>query len=334
MKHNVTIIIAAALAASLLLSCSKDSDCRDCFPENGNEQEESTTKATLSLSLDFPEEQTTRALTAYTAAQPYETAINKIQVLVFNASGRLNAYRNLGTTAKASITTTTGQKKVWAVINGPDLSGIASESALRDKGIALSSNSTTPTTGFVMAGSTSCNLTTGGATANITVSRLTSRVALQSVRNSLPSVYTSLTVKKIYLINVVGNQNLAGTLGAAPTLNPKLDKGDVPTLLGKTVSKAVARTAAYTPTAPDLFYGYANATATKTRLVVETEIAGTTFYYPITLPSLERNKTYTISLDIQNLGSDDPDKPVEKGAVSVNVSVAGWAAGPTYEESI
>ena len=334
MKHNVTIIIAAALAASLLLSCSKDSDCRDCFPESENQEEESTTKGTLTLSLDFPEEQGTKALTAYTAAQPYETAINKVQVLVFNASGRLNAYRNLGTTAKASITTTTGQKKVWAIINGPDLSGIFLESALRDKGIALSSNSTTPTIGFVMAGSTSCNLTAGGATANIAVSRLTSRVALQSVKNSLSSAYTSLTVKKIYLINVVGNQNLAGTLGAAPSLNQKLDKGEVPSLLSKTVNKAVARTASYTPTTPDLFYGYANATATKTRLVVETDIAGQTYYYPITLPSLERNKTYTISLDIQNLGSDDPDKPVEKGAVSVNVSVAGWVAGPTYEETI
>ena len=52
------------------------------------------------------------------------------------------------------------------------------------------------------------------------------------------------------------------------------------------------------------------------------------------MTSLERNKAYTVALTIRNLGSDDPDKPVEKGTVSVSISVAGWETGTSYDETI
>ena len=138
----------------------------------------------------------------------------------------------------------------------------------------------------------------------------------------------------VYAINVVGSQNLAGAAGSAPSLNVGSDKGEVPALLSKTVNRSISNGAAYTPAVPHLFYGYANAGATKTRLVVEADIAGRTYYYPVTMTSLERNKAYTVALTIRNLGSDDPDKPVEKGSVSVSISVAGWETGTSYDETI
>lgn len=332
---RTTFIIASALAMLAMASCTKDGDCTSCPDADNNQEQQTEEKGILKISMAFPEDEAeTRALTAYTTVQPYEKSVNRIQVLIFDAAGRLNAYRDLGTSSTASISTTTGTKKVWAVINGPDLSGIASESALKGKEISLSSNSTSASAGFVMAGSTTCSLTTAGATTAVTVSRLTGRIALTSVTNSLPSVYPTLTVKKVYAINVVGSQNLAGTGAAAPSLNLGSDKGAVPALLSKTVGKAVSRGASYTPTTPDLFYGYSNATSTKTRLVVEADIAGQTYYYPVTISSLERNKAYTVSINILNLGSDDPDKPVEKGTISVSISVAGWQSGASYEESI
>ena len=50
--------------------------------------------------------------------------------------------------------------------------------------------------------------------------------------------------------------------------------------------------------------------------------------------TLERNKTYTVGLTITGSGSDDPDKPVDKGSISVTLTVSGWAAGAVYDETI
>ena len=327
------IIIASAVAILLMASCTKDGDCTSC-PDADQQTEQSREQGTLRVSMAFPEDAQTKAITAYTTVQPYEKAVNKIQLLVFDNAGRLNAYRNLGTSTTASITTTTGTKKIWAVINGPDLSSVATESTLKSKTVSLASNSTSASTGFVMAGYTSCALTTSGTSASISVSRLTARIALTSVSNNLPSVYPTLTVKKVYAVNVVGSQNLAGTMGASPSLNMGSDKGDAATLLSKTISQPVSRGGSYTPSTPNLFYAYSNGSSTKTRLVVEAEVSGQTYYYPVTISSLERNKAYTVAVNILNLGSDSPDKPVEKGSVNVTVSVAGWQSGANYDESI
>ena len=50
--------------------------------------------------------------------------------------------------------------------------------------------------------------------------------------------------------------------------------------------------------------------------------------------ALVRNTTYTGGLTINSVGSTDPNKPVEKGAINVTVTVAGWQAGATYDETI
>ena len=330
---KTTMIIASAMLL-LMGACTKDGECSTC-PDAEKEQERTEETATLKISMAFPEDgPETRALASYTTVQDYEKAVNRIQVLVFDASGRLNAYKNLGASTTTSISTTIGTKKVWAVVNGPDVSGISTESGLKAKTVSLASNSTSAATGFVMAGYTSCSLTASGASASVTVSRLTGRIALQSVTNALPGVYPTLTIKKVYAINVVGTENLSGTGTSAPSLNKGADKGEAATLLSKTISRALANGTSYTPTVPHLFYGFANKTATKTRLVVEAEISGKTYYYPVTMTSLERNKAYTVSVTIKNLGSDNPDTPVDKGTLSVSISVAGWQSGANYEETI
>ena len=48
----------------------------------------------------------------------------------------------------------------------------------------------------------------------------------------------------------------------------------------------------------------------------------------------ERNTTYTVALTISSIGSDEPNKPIEKGSASVTVSVDGWKSGATYDETI
>ena len=348
-----TLFIMAAIAA-MACSCDKDADCEPC--------QEAQTKATLNVSLDFEDEPQTRA-TSYVTAQTYETKVNDVQVLVFDSSGALNAYVDADTkTSGISISTTAGTKTVWAVVNGPNLSSITTLSALQSTAVDLGANSTTETTGFVMAGSTTCTVGSSASTASVAVKRLVARVALQKINNSLPGSYGALTVNNVTLINVVGNQNLAGTASVSTWYN-KMGRKDGatatgqiidgstyvashPTLTFKSVGSSVANGASLTPTTPYLFYCYPNSTTTdatgwsssftarKTRLVVAATIGGTKYYYPVVIDTPARNTAYTVELTITGLGSTDPDKPVQKGSITASVTVEGWASGAVYNETI
>ena len=348
-----TLFIMAAVAA-MACSCDKDADCEPC--------QEAQTKATLNVSLDFEDEPQTRA-TSYITAQTYETKVNDVQVLVFDSTGALNAYVDADTkTSGISISTTAGSKTVWAVVNGPNLSSITTLSALQSTAVDLGANSTTETTGFVMAGSTTCTVGSSAATASVAVKRLVARVALQKINNSLPGSYGSLTVNNVTLINVAGNQNLAGTASVSTWYN-KMGRKDGatatgqiidgstyvashPTLTFKSVGSSVANGASLTPTTPYLFYCYPNSTTTdatgwsssftarKTRLVVAATIGGTKYYYPVVIDTPARNTAYTVELTITGLGSTDPDKPVQKGSITASVTVEGWASGAVYNETI
>lgn len=351
-----TFFIMAAVAA-MACSCDKNTDCLPC-----QENQENQEMATLNVSLGFDEEPQTRAVTAYTTAQDYEKAVNSVQILVFDASGKINMYKDAGTAVSdIQLSTTAGQKTVWAVVNGPDLSAVATLSALQAKAVDLADNSLTKTEGFVMAGSASCTVSATGGTAAVTVSRLVSRVALQKVTNSLPSGYGALKIDNVTLINVVGNQNLAGNAaistwynkmgrkdgGAqADIIDGSTNKASCPSLTFAAPAATVNNGASHAPETPHLFYCYPNATsadangwvssftARKTRLVVAATISGTKYYYPVTINTPERNKAYTVELTITGLGSTDPDQPVSKGAITASVTVQGWQTGTTYEETI
>ena len=88
----------------------------------------------------------------------------------------------------------------------------------------------------------------------------------------------------------------------------------------------------------EYFYVYPNPTASDnsdetfsprfTRLVVEATLGGTKYYYPISLPNLERNKTYTVSsLMITRPGSDNPDKEITSAECPFNIVVENWIPG-------
>ena len=339
--------------AAIACSCEPEKDCLPC-------QEEKT--ATLNVSLDFEDDNQTKA-TSYVTSQTYETAVNNVQVLVFDSTGALNAYVDADKSVTGiTINTTAGSKTVWAVVNGPDLSSVTTVSGLSAMAIDLGDNSTTASAGFVMAGSTTCTVSSSTATASISVRRFVARVALTKVSNSLPDSYGSLTVNSVALINVVGNQNLAGAATPSTWYN-KMGRKDgatassqiidgssylasCPTLTFKSISSSVANGSSLTPSTPYLLYCYPNSTSTdaegwsssftarKTRLVVTATISGTKYYYPIVIDAPTRNTAYTVELTITGLGSTDPDKPVVKGSINASVTVQGWSAGAVYEETI
>ena len=65
-----------------------------------------------------------------------------------------------------------------------------------------------------------------------------------------------------------------------------------------------------------------------TRLVVETELAGRTCYYTMTMPAIESNHIYTVKeLRITRPGSSDPELPVLPGDASFTIEVEDWEDG-------
>ena len=359
MKKIFLFLAAASLVG--MAACNKADGLKSSLPE---EQGEGV--ITFNFTPADGDAPTTRAVTAYTTAQTYETQVNKVQVFVFNSDGKIAAYLNNGTSLTGSISTTAGAKTVWAVVNGPTLSSIGTLSALQSTVVDLSANSTTASTGFVMAGSGSCTVTgSGSVPCNFSVSRLVSRVALVSVTNSLPASYGALKVERVFLSNVVGNQNIAGTASpstwynkdgvadeatrnAAHIIDGSTYQASCPTLTFKSVAQNVASAASYAPSTPLLFYGYPNSStvapagfastfsAKRTVLTVVATVDSQVQYYPVVLDNavLERNKTYTVGLTITGPGASDPDKPVEKGSISVTISVAGCTPPATYDETI
>ena len=351
-----TLLLMAAVAA-MACSCDGDKDCIPCQKEEGQEQ-----TATLQVSLDLEGEPQTR-VTNYVTAQAYETAVNDVQIFVFDSKGALATYLDADTkTTGISINTIYGQKTVYAVVNGPDLSTITTQEELEHTAVDLGANSTTTSKGFVMVGSSTCNVSGSTATVSIAVKRLVARVALQKITNSLPASYGSLTVNNVMLINVAGNQNLEctaaiskwynkmgrkdGATSSSQIIDGTTNLASHPSLTFMSVSKTVANGSSLAPATPYLFYTYQNNctaegsgwattfSARKTRLVVTATIGGTKYYYPISIDSPNRNTAYTVELTITGLGSSDPDILVEKGAITAAVTVDPWQSGAVYNETI
>ena len=197
------------------------------------------------------------------------------------------------------------------------------------------------------------------------MSRLAARVVLKSVTNNLPAAYGALKVERVFLANVAGNQNISGTAPVNTWYNKEGRKDETPLvqshiidgstytascpeLTFKTVGASVANNSSHEPSTPYIMYGYANSStatpagftasfsAQRTVLVVAATVDGKLCYYPVTLSksTIERNTTYTVGLTISSIGSDEPNKPIEKGSASVTVSVDGWKSGATYDETI
>ncbi len=61
-----------------------------------------------------------------------------------------------------------------------------------------------------------------------------------------------------------------------------------------------------------------------TRLVLEAEIKGTLYYYPVSVPNIESNKNYEVSLTITRLGSSHPDIPFYSEDQGFKINIKSW----------
>ena len=138
----------------------------------------------------------------------YEEAINTLQFLVFDSQGKLLCYSQTPQLEGVPA----GNCEVWVVANGPNCSDVMDRSSLMNKEILLSNNSTDPSKGFVMRGSTSVTvLKDDSVPASIVLERMVSRILINNIINSLYLSYGDIILKYVYLANVIGNQNVWGT---------------------------------------------------------------------------------------------------------------------------
>ncbi len=344
-----TRILSAAFAVLALASCAKE-------PLITQDRAEAQT-CELTISIRQEGEPVTKAENTFDTELDYEKAINFLQLFVFDSDGLLRHYSTVNNTEsgfKKTVSVSAGEKSVWAVANYKDLSSIKNEDELKAIVVKLEDNSTKASKGFVMAGSQSVNLTGSSANVTVVMNRLVGRIALASITNNLPPAYGTLTINRIFLSNVVGDQvfkgdaqptlwyNQEGRMDESPRdkthiINGSTYKASCDSLTYKEIGTSLAVGSAYSPEGGCLFYGMpnsstrspkgfsANPAGQKTVLVVDATINGETYYYPVVMKNgLNRNSSYMVYLTITDLGSDDPNYPPLRGSINVTVNVQKW----------
>jgi len=320
-----------------------------CSKENPSEQvPEGTQMATLEVNVS--DGVATRA-TSVKDSQ-IGTAAGDIQVLVFNSAGNLVGFgENAASSSNISISVPTGSVKCYAVVNSSeDLSSVSKESTLTSKVSYLKNNSVTK---MEMIGSASKTIASGANSVSIPVKRFAAKVQIDKITPAFTAPAHKAQEFKltgIYLVNVNGScpYTLTSTAGSTDYWYNKMKyvSGDCNALISDKLSSPVTLQAsadAVTPyTTSHYLYCYPNPVTTDssssswsnryTRLVVETTLGGTTYYYPVNIPTPAANTLYQITnMKITGLGSNSPDKLVEKGSLSVSITVTDWSTGFSKE---
>ena len=309
MNYSKTIILASLLLAA---SCTQMENEKEPFPVD--EVVMITTKVGG-------------------ASASGEAAVSNLQLFVFDSGGKFEI-KGSGSSSTIELGCSKGRKTVWALAGAPELS-VESEDELLSAATRLEDNAPGA---FVMAGSRSLEVS-GPADVDITVKRYVAKVSLGRIINSLNGAYASkeLVIRGVYLLNVAANTTYG--ISSPTEWYNRMAKESTPAdeLISRTGLSAVVPSGGSCELGC-VFYPYPNPTQSNangglwserhTKLVVEAGIGGEICYYPVVLPVLQRNRTYTISdLTLTMFGSDSPDIPIDKGTVEFNILVEDWETG-------
>ena len=321
-----------------------------CSKENPSEQAAQETQM-ATLEVNVFDGITTRATSVNDAN--IGTAERDIQVLVFNSEGNLLAYgANEDSSTKVSLSIPTGTVECYAVVNSyDDLSVIATKTVFLKHLSHLKDNDPTR---MEMLGSITKSVVAGENSVSIAVKRFASKVQIDKVTPAFTSpVHRAMEFKivGVYLINVNGTcpYTMVPTAASESTSwynKRKYVSGDCNHLITDKFSTPVTlQTSAgeVTPySTPHYLYCYPNPVTTDvstttwseriSRLVVETTLGGTTYYYSVNIPTPQCNTVYQITnMKITGLGTDTPDAVVQKGSLSVSLTVTDWSTGFSKE---
>ena len=325
MKHKI-FLAAWLITAICTVSCSKEqTEQADKLTENINDRIELTVGINRSLTKSS------------TITDDDEVKVNTLQVFVFRDDA-LDAYASAENVSEVTLSCTNGERTVYALVNAPDLSHISSKTALLATRTSMSNY---PDYGFEMTGSKDIVLPQT-STVTIDVTRIVSRVILKQVtRNFTSPALADLEFKinEIYLLNVAGDTNYWLTDKPESWINAKRYDGTLPELTHDDTEANIVNGDYWPMTCR--YYAYPNDSEDstdenwcprRTRLVLKTTLGDKVYYYPITLPELEPNKSYEIeNLTITRPGSDNPDKPVTFQEATFDINVLPWSVVPVTE---
>ena len=255
-----------------------------------------------------------------------EVRVESLQILVFR-NDELDAYGNAGNNLEITLSCTAGDRTVYALVNGPDVSNVSTKTEYLATVHSLADNALDA---FIMTGIVSVTLPAADAV-HIEVGRLVARIDLQDLARQFtaPALRAlGFNVTRIYLDNVVGGNNLAMNLSCDTFGNEGSYAGDWPAFTCDTPGAEIANGSSLGQ--EHVFYAYPNDNSVKaTRLVVEAMQNGNTYFYHVVLPALESNHRYVIpKLTITRLGSDDPDTPVRITDQLFEIEVLPWTVVP------
>lgn len=328
---KVLYFLAAAAATLGTIACNKD--LNQNLPSQNQGQFEEGQKCEVTVGIVGSER--TKA-TGSTAED--EVAVKMLQIFVFRGDA-LDAYGKIANKDSLKLSCTAGQRTIYALVNDVDRSSIKTKTELL---AAVSNYSNTLEGGFAMIGSTDKTLPQTGKI-TVEVNRLASRVIISKITRNFTSAALAaqdLKIEKIWIQNVAADINFG--LTAAPTtwLNKMNLDAQTNKYLSDAPNASVANGSAYET--PHTFFCYPNPTADDSseatwcarhsRLVVQVKLGTDTYYYPITLPVLEYNKSYEIAnLTLTRPGSDNPDVPVTFQDCTFDINIKPWTVVPVTE---
>ena len=326
---NTRIILAA-------LAVMTASACHDDFPKSSH----FPTDERISLSVSVPD---LRTKVSEKNSPGTPDAINTLQVFVFDEAGVLEA-SDMKESESVVLTCKAGPKKVVSLVNAPEVTDVTTYSELCAASSFLDDNTIDS---MVMSGETEVNLT---ATSSITipVSRIAAKVVLRQVVNNFKfkaDQDAEFLVTHVYLLNVGAERGFLSDASPKQWYNMmELDTYDAPAFTYEELSSPVKLPYNGTWTADKYFYCYPNPTETdsseetwsarRTRLVLEATLGGEVMYYPVTLPVIEPNSSYEVTVKITRRGSPSPDIPVTGIAAEFSVDVQNWISKDRIEEII
>lgn len=268
-----------------------------------------------------------------------EKSVSNYQVLVYDMSSRmLEAFATpKPTDTSVSLECTVGPKEVVVLANAPDVSSkvsydafVATSSYLKDNAVGS----------LVMEGHTSCDITSAMSSVTVNIRRIVSKVVLEKVEVDFESdVYDDMdfVLKSAYLTNVAAEKKYLAK-GEDPALwYNKIVKSDATEVdglvFGSLEDAELQNPSVYADN--HHFYCYPNPckedtfsaeewSPRPTRLVVEAELDGELYYYPVSLPVLQQNTKYHVTLRIVRPGATSPEQDMDKSTASFTIKIEEW----------
>ena len=335
--------LAAGAATLCTVACNKNMDVPATAGNETSSVQESV-PCTVTLGVKGA------AFTKSTSNSGTYLQLNSLQALVFHdgflegyAKTEVDIFNDINSIdSEISVNCSSGERQVYLAVNCPDLSAVTTEAGLLAFTVNLSQDNND--NGRMMIGSDTVTLP-AAETVSIEVHRLISRVVIKKITRAFTvssAAAKQLKVTGIYLTNVAGITNLGSSMAPTTWYNKQAYNSELSDFTHDSLNQLLANNASYSTT--HYFLPYPNPTVDDTsaaewsprhtRLVVEVQFDNSdTYYYPITLPVLEANKSYEIEeLILTRLGSENPDTPITIQDCAFEFTVKDWSTVVVSDE--